>query len=731
MKRAGKYASLLLMVSIILSFEACEDWGQMDPPAGNQVYPKLELKGDYKFDKELSPDEITLFAYDGGEVPLGVTDDFKGKVLQLDGGYARLNNPLYNVKVQAGVSITMWVKTVADNLDGAIFSFSNEDNSHRLFFTPNAWLRYDSIGNSFEANNPQKVVTGALAPDKWHYVALSIKNDGYFIYIDGEKKFEEVNTQSNGSYNFSGIVKSLTEVPYLYLGYGSSVQPNKMWVDDLKIYRNIITAKEIAVPTITEENTSKPLPEPVYFNSFERGVGESSIQGSGSLKDVGGNFGIVFQNKGGAKRTNYLLLPSDALSHSASTKELSIAVWVSAKNAGQSASYMWTPLFTAYGAAPTGGSNTMPMFACQYRGVLQVNCSGWCDFTDAQNTEGKNTLYHGDTDWLSDGEWHLYTATFTETSAKVYFDGELKNEWKLDGTSDGQIVKGLFSNGADLKYICLGGNQAWDWGDDDNAFMYDDIAIYNKVLTAEQIKTVINSKNLPTPIYFNSFERGVGESSIQGSGSLKDVGGNFGIVFQNKGGAKRTNYLLLPSDALSHSASTKELSIAVWVSAKNAGQSASYMWTPLFTAYGAAPTGGSNTMPMFACQYRGVLQVNCSGWCDFTDAQNTEGKNTLYHGDTDWLSDGEWHLYTATFTETSAKVYFDGELKNEWKLDGTSDGQIVKGLFSNGADLKYICLGGNQAWDWGDDDNAFMYDGLSIYNKALTIEQIKVLVHQK
>jgi hypothetical protein len=134
------------------------------------------------------------------------------------------------------------------------------------------------------------------------------------------------------------------------------------------------------------------------------------------------------------------------------------------------------------------------MMACQYRGLLQVNCAGWTDFTDAQNVKGVNTLYHNATDWLADRKWHYYTATFTETTGKVYFDGVIVNEWIVSGEGGGNEIKGLFSTGADLKYICLGGNQAWAWADQDPGFMFDDIAIFNFELTASQIAALMSSK---------------------------------------------------------------------------------------------------------------------------------------------------------------------------------------------------------------------------------------------
>ena len=499
-----------------------------------------------------------------------------------------------------------------------------------------------------------------------------------------------------------------------------------------------IEGLEDIVITVSQKRRSiiegNPLFNPVYFNNFEKGWGDASIIGLGTLENAGGNFGTVFQNPSSGTRQNYLLLPDDVLSQSTETKELSIGVWVNSTNAGASSVYQWSPLFMAYGSAPVAGANTWPMLGCQYRGVVQVNCAGWCDFTNEQNVKGVNTEYKNETDWLADHKWHYYTATFTATTAKVYFDGVLVNEWVVDGTSGGSEIRGLFSNGGDLKYICLGGNQAWSWGDPDPGFAFDDIAIYNTELSASQIQEIINTKTpeSPTPVYQNTFESGLFDCVIVGGGSLttvSDIG--FAQVFQNISGGMRQNYLLLSNDALSHSTETKELSIAVWVNSTNAGASSVYQWSPLFMAYGAAPAAGVNTWPMLGCQYRGVVQVNCAGWCDFTDVQNVKGINTLYHNETDWLADHKWHYYTATFTTTTAKVYFDGVLVNEWKVDGTSGGSEIRGLFSNGGDLKYICLGGNQAWGWGDPDPGFMFDDVAIFNTALSIEQIEALIQRK
>jgi len=736
---------VICLAILTMCMGSCQDWGKMDPPAGTDVTPKLEQVANLTFDdKELNPEEIQTFAYPDGDIPSLFTDESLGQVLYMPNGYARIFNPLNKVKVQNGVSLTFWIKQALpepvegaegeeavmeeQDLTGAIFSFQNGNATQRMFFTANGWLNYEGVDGTYEANNPNSDKTGLITRGEWHYVAIAVTNNGYFVYVDGLKKIEKTITD----FDCSKIVQFMASVPYLYIGYGSDSQTKEMWIDDLKVYRNTITSKEVATPKkggSSDDEGGELYPHQVYYNDFERENDDTSIYGNGSFTEFGGNFGRVFQNIGGAKRTNYLVLPSDALSHSKETKEMSIGVWVNAVNAGPSADYMWAPLFSAYADGPAS-ENSSPMFICQYRGVLQVNCNGWCDFTDAQNTKGSNTLYHDATDWLADKGWHYYTVTLTEKNAKVYFDGVLKNEWEVSGSGDGNVIAGLFSNGSDLKYICLGGNQAWNWGDNDPGFMFDDIAIYDKALSQAEIESIIAYKNLPVPTYFNDFEKGVNDATIFGNGSIERIGGAWGNVFQNVGGALRTNYLVLPEDALSHTADTKQLTIAVWVNSENAGASADYQWAPLFSAYATGPAA-SNSTPMFICQYRGILQVNCNGWCDFTDDLNTTGTNGVYNNDADWLADKDWHLYTTVITEKNAKVYFDGQLKNEWNVSGSGDNNVIAGLFSNGSDLKYICLGGNQAWNWGDNDPGFAFDHMSIYNVALTQEQINVLVNRK
>ncbi len=733
------WMSLLAVSTVMMAGSACHEWGESDPPAADDIFPSLENVAVYNFDEEPDPFLFKLNAYNNGEIPTIVDDEQKGTVLSLNNGYVEMQNPLKAVNVQNAVSLTFWMKqdatpdaetgeVPAQDLTGALIGFENENATGKMFFTANGWISYDGVDGKWNENDPSVYKTGYMPAGEWHYVALIIRNSGYAIYVDGEKKTDQVVT----GFDCSKIVKFMNKVNTLYIGHGADTQTAPWFIDDLKIYRNAITDKEIARPNLGgggsgpgSNDNIDPI-EPVFFNSFDGGLNGCTIIGSGEIKYIGGAYGNVFSNGMNGMRENYLLLPEDALSHSAETQALTICFWVNRGNETESAHYNWSPIFSAYAAAPAP-DNGMPMMVCQYRGILQENCNGWSDYTNDQNVNGVNAIYHNDTgaDWLADGKWHYYTATFTPTNAKVYFDGKIINEWEIDGVNN--TAAGMLTDGHLLKYICLGGNQAWNWADPDPGFWFDDLAIYNQELSEAQINNIMGLKT--NVIYGNTFSGNAGDATLMGNGQfITNPTAGFGTIFKNAVGGMRENYLLLPENSLSKIADTEELTVSMWINSTDAGD---YFWNPIFTAYAEMP--GGNGCPMFACQYRGVVSVNTNGpdnsgdtWCDYGDDICDNPPVILYHGDLDWLADKQWHFYTATFTPTRAIVYFDGNVANSWTLDGVSRGQICD--LRTVATLKCICLGGNQAWNWGDPDPGFGFDDLMIYNKVLTPDEIKQIM---
>lgn len=253
--KTRKWSALLVAAMTALCMGSCsEDWGKMDPGAGNQVFPKLAKLETFNFDKELDPTIVQTFAYDGGEVAGIAKDDEHGDVLHMDGGYARLANPAAVASIQKAVGLTFWMKQTAEDLEGALFSFQNEDGTSKLSFSANGWLDFVSPNGSFDANNPADGKTTILPAGEWHFVAVSIGNEEYVVTVDGEEKIREAYTpvaraEGEGTIG-DAILELAATAPYLYLGYGNDAETQELMLDDVTVYRNEITSKETAVPDV-------------------------------------------------------------------------------------------------------------------------------------------------------------------------------------------------------------------------------------------------------------------------------------------------------------------------------------------------------------------------------------------------------------------------------------------------------------------------------------------------
>lgn len=260
--RTNKWRRWLIVLAAVitaLSLEACQEWGQMDPPAGTDIYPKTEKVGEYSFEEAIDPQIMQTFAYTDGNTPDLVQDaDLGSQVLHFNGGYVRFFNPMLTTSAEEAVSMTFWIKqaaldegeveagTAVKDLNSAIFSFENENGTESLYMTGNGALVYEAMDGKYSVNTADEVTTGMLdEPGVWHYVALMVHNDGYTVYVDGNKRIDQYITD----FDCSKFVQFMANVPYLYLGYGADVN-KEWWIDDLTVYRNEISSTQITVPGI-------------------------------------------------------------------------------------------------------------------------------------------------------------------------------------------------------------------------------------------------------------------------------------------------------------------------------------------------------------------------------------------------------------------------------------------------------------------------------------------------
>jgi len=300
---------LALAVGALLLASSCgEDWGRMDEPAGNQVYPKLEKVAEFTFDDEILPESFETIAYNPGSVPVIANDDDKGMVLAGEGGYVRIANPLNAVKVQNGVSLTFWVKlpAEAEGVEQALFSFTNAADANHMYFTTNGRLSYSGAEGNFETNAGQSAL---MADDAWHYLAIAVTNTNFFVHVDSN---QVINQEITG-FDASQIVQFMAKASYLNMGYGLSGQNKGVSFDDLKVYRNTITEKESAMPSTGGGEESVPFISIVGNKDMSTGwwsAFSNYLSGDGDVI-----FHLKFKNytNGSANWNNWVLVVTNGI----------------------------------------------------------------------------------------------------------------------------------------------------------------------------------------------------------------------------------------------------------------------------------------------------------------------------------------------------------------------------------------------------------------------------------
>ncbi len=644
----------LSFLATLFGIVSCQEWGEMDPPAGNQVFPKLELKGDFKFEAELSED-VVLEAYEGGQSPRVVTDEFKGKVMQLSGGYARFNSALSNVKLQTGASLTMWVKTSGDNLEGAIFSFANENGSERLFFTPNGWLRYESTGGSYEVNNPASEQTNLLEADKWHYLSLCIKTNGYFIYVDGEQKYDV----TVSDFDFSKIVSAFYGMPYFYLGYGSSAKPKAMWIDDVKIYRNVITAKEIAVPAVSGGGEPYQFPprgtvgyyklDGTFVNSLNSNQSgeivtvEAQTTPSGFESDA--DRGLVWHQQegwtGNANGWAYARF-DNPLKGKTVENGVSVSMWINPPVLN-----WWDQIFVL-----NDGTSKFWFNAIGYLGYN--GAGGWFD---CQQNNVENAL--------EAGKWTFVTINITSTGFQVYYNGELKFDKDNNGAYAGDLadfnnILNMFTNS---NSFYLGYESWWKAA----PALVDDIFLMTRPITESEAKSlyadtkranggvITNPAYLPSLLGYyalnNSFVNALNSNQsgefvtveAQATPSAFEEDATRGTVWHqqegwngNPNGWAYTRF----ANPLKGKSADNGVSISMWINPPVLN-----WWDQIFVLNDGTSKFWFNAI--------GYLGYNGTG--GFFDCHNNNADNAL--------AVGSWTLVTINILPNGFEVYYNGTLK--------------------------------------------------------------------
>ncbi len=418
---------------------------------------------------------------------------------------------------------------------------------------------------------------GALINDGlWHHVAVvcnGTTSNNIQIYVDGALK-----STGLGALNITG--------QNLRLGKVSSPSTGEEYdgqMDEVRIWDKALTANEIACHMFSELSGSES--GLIAYYNFEEGTPNVSNAGVSQVLDQGGsNHGTPTNFAKSGTASNWVdgrtfpdgsptAIDFDGTDDYVSVNKvvlnsgLTYQAWVKTSSAASVAGYGGNSALTIVGDRT---NNIWNSFGISNGHIVYRHYTGsWVAFGSPQA--------------INDGNWHHVTITHSATNnAKLYVDGVEVNSGSITYAGGGGAGKvGFDAVGASYHSI----NPAGDFFDG----QLDEVRVWNKVLTANEIGTQMNTELLGTEsglVAYYNFQEGIPDGNNAGLNVVLDkTGNNHGIPngFTKSGSA--SNWV---------NGQTFEPEIAI----SGNGQNIPCNATPMLsnhTDYGKLATGGNLT----------------------------------------------------------------------------------------------------------------------------------------
>ena len=266
------------------------------------------------------------------------------------------------------------------------------------------------------------------------------------------------------------------------------------------------------------------LPTPVYSQNFESasttvgeagsnfGITGATLTGTtGAIIEGDAVFGKYYQNMSTAgaitTRENYLTIVDattwDNIRTAAGTSHaFTISFWANAKvQRSKGFDSYWGSMFTGYtsaGGTPTGGiwdvetlkAHPFGPAVCtagQFRYYNSADGTNYGDITDNADAYRDAVVA-----WRDDDNWHHFAYVFTDLDKKAF-----KITCYVDGVKKYEISETSYATGMEMlngiDRFVIGGSTP-HWSDPDNAYAYDEIALYGTALKAGQVAAITAAK---------------------------------------------------------------------------------------------------------------------------------------------------------------------------------------------------------------------------------------------
>jgi hypothetical protein len=613
-------------------------------------------------------------------------------------------------------SMSLWIKQVTTGVEDIMIA-----NGAGTAITPGAWFSVVSTGkarinvsdgSSYVVNNRQSVKT--VDDNTWHHVVWSWDRDvGHTFYIDGafDTSYADINSSNIGGAWAFGIGDRTV----------GTIRPFNGLIDDVRIYNRALSPTEIK--RLHKIGGTMTVNKAAYTGSLEEGlVGAWDFEGPNmnatqALDSSGqGNHGTLSPPAGGGPQPIYGKL-GQALEFDGVDDHVFIPDSPSLDLIGGDFAFAaWAKL----SSCPTSNGKIVEQQAAGANAaVMHMECDetdGSAEFTLRGELGGTIVTLDGTSD-IVDDTWHHIVTQREGDRISIFVDGIEEN---FDITNipkeyDGDIYIGTSQDG---------GARFTDG-------LIDDVLIYNRILTEDEIKRLANAGgtlkiNTTNPGNdLNKPESGLvgwwtfdGPEASQGYVLDRSGQGNRGTL---SGGPAPTygklgqaldfdsndDYVLVPNTASIDTDNFNGLTVSAWINPRSHGE---------------------GTDGRIADKSHNASATH-DGWVfDVTDSGGERKLRFIAdHSTTDLFRRsvaGVWNLNTwqhvlVTWDKSTAAanvhIYVNG---TEVSYSLTTDGD---GTFGDTRDL-YIGNAHNVARTF---DGAL--DDVRIYNRVLTSEEIKRL----
>jgi autotransporter-associated beta strand protein len=428
--------------------------------------------------RDSSGNNFSLAAQEAAGVASVVNDATRGYVLKIDStsGMRFRSQGAYPVAFPSGsaaYSVAFWFKTAEDTKDNAVLCFwgncEGDVNSKATIvrLDGTSGLMFSNWGNNYFTNDRN------YRDGEWHHVISVYGTDRKRrFYVDGAKIDPE---------NWVSLTIETDEHPF-YLGSragSSNVIGFKGWMDDVRFYSFALTDEEAAAEyagnrtlahnSVVAVTPEEIIPQPVVKFTFE--------DASAPYASSGGTTEMALEAVGNASVTNddqragkVLYLPSSGMNYlqataipaalPSGTDSITISLWAA-------------PAQSALGTRPDGMESMFYYGNPAEKGKFHLlgNNGNLLRYT----VDNDKYLSLSPRNYTAERRWYHYVITLS-SSKKVacYIDG-VKVEDSFIGTMN-----------IDPLYFYIGRKTS----SDTVSFrgLIDDVAIYDKVLTEEQVK---------------------------------------------------------------------------------------------------------------------------------------------------------------------------------------------------------------------------------------------------